>query len=175
MNLKNILIRLLAHHNADEYNSTTWDLLTALRGPDIDGLKQFPYDYRQWNISPVYLQHIVFSQHRARNKEGFVCEQGALKLFTTARLRGILNIHDAGLMINPRPLTDGEVEFRNVLLSRAGGHFRLHFIRGLKAAREIGFHVPKPEYINTYDTGGPVQIQYARDLPYTFLEDKIAH
>lgn len=103
---------------------TIWNILTALRGPDII----FSYD--------------VTNEHQK------------LKELTTARIRGILGIPEENFYIRRLPLTAIEIAERDCLLEKSvnqtstkfqNTHFFLHFTMAILALSTLGYDVPNAE------------------------------
>lgn len=96
-----------------------WTILTALRG----------YDY-------------------PRNDFNGRANFTLFKRLTTARLRYIVGATQyASGVNNPNPLSDSEIDTRNLLLQNYSYHFSCHFKSAIILLRELGYAVPHAERI----------------------------
>jgi hypothetical protein len=85
-----------------------------------------------------------------RGPDDRICTSRAddIKIYTTARIRGILGIEgdDQGLTIRNLPLSDAEIKVRNEFLDEASlAHFASHFKRAMNALKAFQFDVPEGE------------------------------
>jgi hypothetical protein len=94
------------------------DIITAMRGPD--------------SVS-----------HNLLNAS----EMDELKDLTTARIRGIVGIEQGhGLIVNSLPLSEIQIERRNLLLESFGSyHFAAHIKAAYSALGILGYDFPKTE------------------------------
>ena len=104
-----------------------WDIVSALRGADVD-------------VNDINSMKTCY----------------AFKLFTTARVRGILGLGNLNLDINVIPLSDEQIMQRNEYLNQLeqktvwlNDHFNDHFKRAMYSLKQFGYDVPDKE-LNFY-------------------------